>query len=542
MALDDLLIHIGELGRYQWFIFVLASLGTLPCPVTLFSQVFFTVPTPHWCSVGDWGNDACSEYGIDTLECEEIKRNVSIPVNNGHYEECMMYNITGVQFDPYLDATNFSVTSCQYGWVFDETESGRTLTTKFELVCHRETLIHVSQSLYFIGCLIGCPLYGSISDRIGRLYSWGLCLTQSLIFAIGIIFTSNFTSYTIVRTLMAISNYALWIIPFVYITEIVGYRKRMLVGLLVEFFWAGGYLLITAISWGIKDWLYLEIVVILIHVVLYPILFIIPESPRWLLATDKIDKAEEVLKLIAKKNGKEMPPNFREELLDEKMLQEREQQPDDIVPMDIFLNTTLLRWTLVLVVIWFGHGITYFGLTFISGDLGFPFYPSFFIQAAVEGPAYLFCIILLSYVGRRYPISIFMVVAGVACIVALFMPLGVWKAIIVFTAKFAICVSFVVLFVYSAEIFPTAVRGFGLGFLAIISLIGETISPLILIVSHWWPAFPLVFCGTLTIIGGVLNLLLPETRGTVLPETMEEVEALGKKRLKIPSDEAETKA
>ncbi|PIK48835.1 putative organic cation transporter protein-like [Apostichopus japonicus] len=449
MALDDLFIHIGELGRYQWYLFILASLD-------------------------------CDIYGLDHSQCEEAQRNLSIPWSKDTgYDECNMYNVTGLEFDSDGINDELDVIECQNGWKFDQRESGRTLTAKFSLVCDREVLIHVGQSLYFIGCLIGCPLFGALSDRIGRVYAWGFCITQSLVFAITMLFANNFWTYTVMRMLMAMSNYALWIIPFVYITEIVGYSKRMFVGLLVEFFWAGAYLTITLLSWILKDWMYVQIAVIGIHIISYPILFLVPESPRWLLARGNFKKAEEILTVIARRNGKEMPPNYKSELMDEAKLREQDSNPR------------------------FGHGMTYFGLTFMSGELGFPFYPSFFIQAAVEVPAYVFCIILLSYVGRRNPTSFFTTMAGVACLVSVVM------------------------------------RGFGLSFSAIISLIGETISPLVLVLSHWWPPFPMVFCGLLTIVGGGLVMLLPETRGTMLPETIEEAVALGRSKQRIPSEDYE---
>lgn len=131
MALDDLFIHIGELGRYQWYLFILASLGTVVCPVTLFSQIFYTVPTEHWCSVDSWGYEDCDIYGLDHSQCEEAQRNLSIPWSKDTgYDECNMYNVTGLEFDSDGINDELDVIECQNGWKFDQRESGRTLTAK----------------------------------------------------------------------------------------------------------------------------------------------------------------------------------------------------------------------------------------------------------------------------------------------------------------------------------------------------------------------------------------------------------------------------
>ncbi|PIK61626.1 putative organic cation transporter protein [Apostichopus japonicus] len=326
--------------------------------------------------------------------------------------------------------------------------------------------------------------------RIGRVYAWGFCITQSLVFAITMLFANNFWTYTVMRMLMAMSNYALWIIPFVYITEIVGYSKRMFVGLLVEFFWAGAYLTITLLSWILKDWMYVQIAVIGIHIISYPILFLVPESPRWLLARGNFKKAEEILTVIARRNGKEMPPNYKSELMDEAKLREQELQ-SKVKPIDLYRNRTMLLWTCILLVVWFGHGMTYFGLTFMSGELGFPFYPSFFIQAAVEVPAYVFCIILLSYVGRRNPTSFFTTMAGVACLVSVVC--RVWSE-------------------FLGNYISDRRNNITVG-----------ISPVTLVAT-----LPNGLLWTTNNRRRRLVMLLPETRGTMLPETIEEAVALGR--------------
>ena len=58
--------------------------------------------------------------------------------------------------------------------------------------------------------------------------------------------------------------------------------------------------------------------------------------------------------------------------------------------------------------------------------------------------------------------------------------------------------------------------------------IGGIIAPLILILGDYWQPLPLIVFGSVAVIAGLLVLLLPETKGKTLPETIEEGEQFGK--------------
>ncbi len=58
--------------------------------------------------------------------------------------------------------------------------------------------------------------------------------------------------------------------------------------------------------------------------------------------------------------------------------------------------------------------------------------------------------------------------------------------------------------------------------------VGGIIAPLILILGDYWQPLPLLIFGTSSISAGLLVLILPETKGKALPETLEEGELFGK--------------
>ena len=53
------------------------------------------------------------------------------------------------------------------------------------------------------------------------------------------------------------------------------------------------------------------------------------------------------------------------------------------------------------------------------------------------------------------------------------------------------------------------------------------LSPIILLLGNYWAPLPLLVFGISSILAGVFALLLPETKGRPLPETLEDGENIG---------------
>ena len=59
MKFDDILLKIGEFGRYQRWVLFLATIAAVPTAFHLFAQVFLAGKLDHWCKV--------SSYTLSTL-------------------------------------------------------------------------------------------------------------------------------------------------------------------------------------------------------------------------------------------------------------------------------------------------------------------------------------------------------------------------------------------------------------------------------------------------------------------------------------------
>ena len=90
--------------------------------------------------------------------------------------------------------------------------------------------------------------------------------------------------------------------------------------------------------------------------------------------------------------------------------------------------------------------------------------------------------------------------------------------------KLAITTSYGVIYIYTAELFPTVIRNAGVGTSSLCARIGGIICPYINMLITVWKPLPLIIYGILAFIGGMLTLLLPETLNKELPETIDDGE------------------
>ena len=83
-------------------------------------------------------------------------------------------------------------------------------------------------------------------------------------------------------------------------------------------------------------------------------------------------------------------------------------------------------------------------------------------------------------------------------------------------------------YLYTAELFPTAIRSTAVGTCSAASRVGSILAMSIGILGRYWAAGPMVVMGAMAVLAGVAAQLMPETLGRGLPETMQEAIDLGR--------------
>ena len=117
---------------------------------------------------------------------------------------------------------------------------------------------------------------------------------------------------------------------------------------------------------------------------------------------------------------------------------------------------------------------------------------------------------------------------------------GFLQVILTLCGKFGVSSALAVMFVYTAELFPTNMRNTALGTCSLFARIGGMLAPQVVSLgSLYFTSLPLVIMGVLSLLGGVLILaLLPETLGKPLPETVADALNLEKPHRRNTAEQA----
>ncbi|EDS27656.1 mfs transporter [Culex quinquefasciatus] len=256
---------------------------------------------------------------------------------------------------------------------------------------------------------------------------------------------------------------------------------------------------------------------------------LVPESARWLVSQGKVDKAIKILKKFEKINKKTIDPKVYQDFSDSCVrLQEEEAANNNYSVLDLFKTPRLRNITILLILIWMAISLVFDGHVRNVGSLGLDLFFTFTVAAATELPADTFLTLTLDRYGRRWLACGTMVASGVFSLLATTVPVGAFSATLAILGRFSVNISYNIGLQYAAELLPTVVRAQGVAFIHIMGYVASIVAPFVVYLSHVSPSLPLIVLGILGIIGGLLSLMLPETLGHDLPQTLVDGEEFGR--------------
>ncbi|XP_072020972.1 organic cation transporter protein-like [Amphiura filiformis] len=533
-SFDDIILKLGEFGKYQRRMLLLVFCMSLPVSMHAFVQVFLAAYTDHWCAPPpELQRSNCSDWTLPTgTTCDEAKKELYIPKTKSAYEQCSRYNISYLADIEVPEVNNQSeIISCDNGWVFDHSEYESTIVQSFYLVCDDKKLPNYAQSIFFVGTLFGSIVMGILSDRIGRKPTLFMGIAVQVVFGVATAFSPNFWSYAFFRFFVAAANSGIYLTAFVIGAEFVGPSRRTASGVFIAVVFALGFMILALLAFLIRNWQILQIVITLPVLVAFLFIRVVPESARWLISHQKFDEAEKIIRNISRVNGVELSADiFNQETRKQFLDEHAKVKQKNASVLDLFRRPNTRNITININFIWFVNMLVYVGLSITTASLGWNNYLAFFFSGLVEIPADLICLYIMERWGRRTPLSCFMVLGGLACLLNTFMPKGAARTTVGMIGKFAITASYTLVYIYTAELYATPVRAMGMGLATTTARISAILTPLVLLLSDSWPPLPLLIFGASSLMGGLATLFLPETVGRHLPETLEEAEIMAKGR------------
>jgi OCT family organic cation transporter-like MFS transporter 4/5 len=327
--------------------------------------------------------------------------------------------------------------------------------------------------------------------------------------------------FVTIRFFVGICAISLFTTAYVLCVEMVSPKWRVHMGMFIQLFWVAGYMLVSLFAYLIREWRYLQ-VAFTVPCLYYLLYFcILDESPRWYNLKSRYDESEDIIRKMARINKATLP-----EKLDFTVT-----KTGRTYPWSICTSSRMRLRAVYIAFIWFVNSFVYYGLSLNSSDLvGSPFVNSF-LTGIVEVPAYIILILTLDMTGRRWSLCLTMILAGAALLVTLAVPEhleGNVSLTLLLIGKFFISISFAVAYLVTAEVFPTAVRNVAVSYGSFWARVGGIVAPFIGQLDDYKSYLPIVIFGAASIVAGLVCLLLPESTGMELPQTLEEGEDFGK--------------
>uniref|UniRef100_A0A914X8G0 Major facilitator superfamily (MFS) profile domain-containing protein n=1 Tax=Plectus sambesii TaxID=2011161 RepID=A0A914X8G0_9BILA len=173
--------------------------------------------------------------------------------------------------------------------------------------------------------------------------------------------------------------------------------------------------------------------------------------------------------------------------------------------------------------------MVYYGVsmnpTFLGGNVDM--YVTFIFGAAMEIPALFIVYLLIDRIGRKPLLAGGFLLASICLLSNVVLPKDIMLISMAqyLITKGAITGVYATIYTFTPELFPTVIRNSAMGVCSMVARVGAVAASYF---AMWLgkinPLLVVLPFGSLALAAGVVALLLPETNGRPLPETIEEVE------------------
>ncbi|ELT88451.1 hypothetical protein CAPTEDRAFT_44113, partial [Capitella teleta] len=363
---------------------------------------------------------------------------------------------------------------CNTGWKYDQ-NSYHTIASQWDLVCSDAVWTDTSQVIFKAGAATGELIGAYLMDRFGRKPMHLAGLFGIAVVGASISLAQDFIMFSVLRFILgffiSISTGA----GLVLLIELFDAQRRDFAAIASECFWVMGYMLAGFAGYMCIDWrIYQAIASSIALIVIHSCRFLV-ESPLWISAKGKYDKAEKALKKIARWNNvrvtrirlkRENAEAERLILMENKVMTSQEEikhatSPEDVKIVDLFKDGVLLRHCWV-----FTNFLVYFFLILSSPSFAGGRFLNYYLGGLVEIPAYIFAFLVCKKLGRRLPVVVLHCIVALALVVVIvlhFVNMSVAAEVpLVLTStligKMAITASFAIILPYTKELVPTNIR------------------------------------------------------------------------------------
>lgn len=514
---------IGHFGPWQACFVAYVTYRGILTGLNNLAYVFLVTDNEHWCSRPRLPDGVL----VNFTETEWKERFIPYDAEAKSYSQCSMYGFLHNSTSGELIPDNTSVKGCD-AWTYDEHVFGHTVTDEWNLVCENTWKRSLIQSTYMACLMLGILVIGNVSDRFGRRIVAVLstiCLCAS---SFALTFSSSLNLFLVARVGVAVAISGLQVACFSLLAETIGPKFRIALNVCYGYGWITGILLLPLIVWLAQDWRKLLIVQASFAM---PLLLAIPwlyESPRWLVSMGKQAEACEAIRKIARFNKRQLRDVEKEvDSLMKRKQNATQGHQSNVSVFGLFKTKYLRRNTLVLVTVSFLSYIVYYGYARTATTLGGNPYLNFGIAAGLECAGYTVSLVTTKYLKRIPTMISSYAFFSLTLLITAFTPREylALRMTVRMAGWFTYTLGYTTQFVFINEMFPTVARSGGFGLCTTVGRLGAALEPWINVVFMSWgeKSVLILYSAMLFIISSAM-ILLPETFGSPLPDTLEEGE------------------
>ncbi|XP_041256378.1 putative solute carrier family 22 member 31 isoform X2 [Onychostruthus taczanowskii] len=301
---------------------------------------------------------------------------------------------------------------------------------------------------------------------------------------------------------------------------------RLGVTMVAGFFWIAGELLLPGLALLCRDWRVLQGAVTMILALLAaswwcPALLL--ESPRWLLATRQPERARKTLQALAEDNCPQDSLLAELEALPEGPPRPRYHSVCEICSTRvIWKNGVILGFAAFI-----GSGIRHCFTRNLVPHLPH-FFSSHLALLGTEAAACLFVCLTAERFGRRAILLLCTVLTGISSLLLLALTQYLLELIVLTLSVVGTAASHAVTMLsifFASEVLPTVVRGAGLGLVVGANFVGKAAAPITAIPNSRGFFLHHVVFASFAILAVLSIMLLPESQGRGLPQSLQDGES-----------------
>uniref|UniRef100_A0A3P9BZN4 Solute carrier family 22 member 13a n=1 Tax=Maylandia zebra TaxID=106582 RepID=A0A3P9BZN4_9CICH len=483
----EILRNIGEFGLFQKITLIALCFPNFVQTFLFASFVFIQSDPDRHCST-DWILTAAPN-----LTSEE-QLNLTVPrEEDGTFSKCEMFVPVSWDIDTIREYRLNETTGCQDGWVYGN------MLYKFDLVCGQASLVEVIQAVFMAGVLVGSLMFGPFIPAV--LLS---------VFTVTTALCPNVYLYLVSLFLVGFGAGGYRVNSIILSTEWIGTSKRSWGACVTQLFSAIGECVLAGMIYGIRNWRLAQLITAVPF---------IPESARWLLSRGRKEEAKQLIVKAAAINKHPVS----ESLLD-KVVNHIHQGRIKI----IFKSSLLTRYFFIIILSWFSVNLSIYSLYLDMESFGLSIFVTQLLYGVFEVPSVLLSMWLLDIFGRKILFIATLLIGGVSSILILAVPdsYAISVTSLAVASRFFLIWAGSICMVFMQELFPTSVRQTATSLGSISARLGGLLAPLLNLLAMYHSVIPITVFSCLTLIGGFLGFLLPETKRKELPETTEEAELL----------------